>query len=105
MEPVKFGIVGVGGMGAAHVKSMAEIAEVELVAVADVNSEAAAKTAQETGARAFTDYKDLIRKGGIEAVIIATPPLLSSPRRSICRRAWRSRAQREADRRYRGRRR
>lgn len=79
MEPVKFGIVGVGGMGAAHVKIVSEMEEAKLVAVADVNGETARRVAEETGAKAFVDYKQLIRKGGVEAVVIATPHYFHPP--------------------------
>lgn len=79
MEPLKFGIVGVGGMGAAHVDMMIEMAETELVAVADVNPETAQKAAEKSGAKAFGDYKELIQNGGIEAVLIATPHYFHPP--------------------------
>lgn len=79
MEPVKIGIVGVGGMGGSHATSMHEIQEVELTAVADVSPEVANRVAESTGAKAFTSYEEMIRKGGIEAVLIATPHFFHPP--------------------------
>lgn len=66
-------------MGGAHVNIMSKMDEVRLVAVADVNQESAQRVANETGAKAFADYKDLIRKGGVEAILIATPHYFHPP--------------------------
>jgi len=72
MNPVRFGIVGVGGMGGHHARMLKELPEAELVAVADVNHETSGKVAAETGARAFADARELL-ESGVEAVLIATP--------------------------------
>ncbi len=79
MKKVKFGIIGVGNMGRPHAQTMAKSEEAEVTAIADVNFEAARAVADEVGAQAFGDYKQLIRKGGVEAIIIATPHLLHPP--------------------------
>ena len=79
LEPLKFGIVGVGGMGGHHAATLPKLEETTLVAVSDVNAETAQKVAGETGATAYPDYKELIRKGGIEAVLIATPHFFHPP--------------------------
>ncbi len=73
MQPVRFGVIGVGGMGGNHARSFKDIEEAELVAVADVNAETAQKVAQETGAKSFSDANDLIDNGDVEAILIATP--------------------------------
>lgn len=79
MEPVRFGVVGVGGMGGNHARSFKDIEEANLVAVADVNEATAQKVSEETGAKAFTDAKDLIDNGGVEAILIATPHFFHPP--------------------------
>ncbi|MBW3637839.1 MAG: Gfo/Idh/MocA family oxidoreductase [Armatimonadetes bacterium] len=79
MEPVRFGVIGVGGMGGNHVRSFQDIEEAQLVAVGDVNEQAAQKVGEETGARAFTDYKDLIDNGDVQAILIATPHFFHPP--------------------------
>ena len=66
-------------MGGHHAAALPKMEEVELIAVSDVNPETAAKVAGETGATAYPDYKELIRKGGIEAVLIATPHFFHPP--------------------------
>ncbi|MBV9868513.1 MAG: Gfo/Idh/MocA family oxidoreductase [Abitibacteriaceae bacterium] len=79
MKPVKFGVIGVGGMGGSHARNIGQLAEAEVVAVADVNEAAAHKMGAEVGAKSYSDYKALIRKGGVEAVIIATPHYFHPP--------------------------
>jgi predicted dehydrogenase len=73
VEPVKFGVIGVGGMGAAHATYIAQLEETRLVAVADLNEKSAGRVAREHGVTAYTDYRQLIDAGGIEAVVVATP--------------------------------
>jgi predicted dehydrogenase len=76
---VKFGVIGVGGMGASHCSSLHEKEETELVAVVDINEEAAKAAGDKYGARAFTDYKKMIRSGGVEAIAIVTPHFFHPP--------------------------
>lgn len=79
MQPVKVGLVGVGGMGKGHVTALTKVEEADLVAVSDVNEEAVNAVAQETGAKPFTSYEELITNGGVEAVVIATPHYFHPP--------------------------
>ena len=79
MKPVRFGVVGVGGMGGNHARAFAEIEEATLVAVADVNAATADKVAGETGAVAFESAEELIEKGDVEALLIATPHFFHPP--------------------------
>lgn len=85
--PVSFGVIGVGGMGAAHAAFLGQLAETRLVAVADTDRERAQRVAQEHGCRAETDYCQLLNRGDIEAVIIATPhPLHAAMTQKAARR-------------------
>jgi predicted dehydrogenase len=79
MKKVRFGVVGVGGMGGGHARSIPGLEECELAAVTDVNEETAQRVAGETGARAFTDYKQMLRKAELDAVLIATPHYFHPP--------------------------
>ncbi|HEX8833340.1 MAG TPA: Gfo/Idh/MocA family oxidoreductase [Abditibacteriaceae bacterium] len=73
MKALKLGVIGVGGMGGCHARNFSKLDEIDVVAVADVNEETANTVASEIGATAFTDYKKVIRKGAVEAILIATP--------------------------------
>jgi len=79
VEPLKLGMIGVGQMGSAHTRTMAPLEEVRVVAVADVDAARARAVGEAVGARAFADAHALIRRGGVEAVLIATPHTLHAP--------------------------
>ncbi|HWD41608.1 MAG TPA: Gfo/Idh/MocA family oxidoreductase [Fimbriimonas sp.] len=71
MEKVRLGIVGLGNMGAVHVKQHAPAMQrAELTAICDVVAE---KMAPFEGVAKFEDSRDLIRSGLVDAVLIATP--------------------------------
>ncbi len=73
MDKVRIGIVGVGGMGYAHCKSVVDIKETELTCVCDVDEEVAKERGKEFGVKYFTDYNKLIKSGLCDAIIVATP--------------------------------
>jgi predicted dehydrogenase len=70
---VKLGIIGVGGMGSSHCKKLADVEELELAAVADVNAGRAQSVGEEYGVPHFGSGSELIASGLVEAVLIATP--------------------------------
>jgi len=72
MDRVRIGIIGVGGMGSAHAKMMAEVGEVQLCAVADVDPDVAKQVGEQYGVPYFTDYRQCIDSGLLDAVIVAT---------------------------------
>ena len=78
-QKVKMAVVGVGGMGSNHCKTMAGIEECELTAVADVNADRAKQVGEECGVPGFTDHRELIGSGLAEAVVIATPHYFHPP--------------------------
>jgi len=70
---VKIGLIGAGGMGRAHVARVEnELAGGKVVAIADINLEAAKAVAEPLGATAYGSGQDLIASGEVDAVIIAT---------------------------------
>jgi len=79
MEKVRFGIVGVGGMGSGHASTMKEIEEAQLTAVTDIDRNVCDRVASEYNVRGFTDYKDLIDSGLVDAIIVATPHYYHPP--------------------------
>lgn len=78
--PVKLALIGCGWWGMVDVKAAFKAGGVEVVALCDVDSEHLAKAADEVeklqGSRpkTFKQYAELLDTGGLQAVIIATPP-------------------------------
>ncbi len=73
MEKVRIGVIGVGGMGYAHSKIIKSFEEAELTCVSDVDENVAKEKGEEFGVKYFTDYKELIKSGLCDAVVVATP--------------------------------
>lgn len=73
MDKVRYGIVGVGGMGSGHAKSMKSIEECVLTAVCDVVPAVARSVGELHGVPYCTDYRDLINRADVDAVVVATP--------------------------------
>jgi predicted dehydrogenase len=66
---VKVGVIGVGQIGKRHVAGYAEMPDVEIVAVADLNEAEARRVAAENGIpHAFASFRDLLAMPEIQAV-------------------------------------
>lgn len=74
MKEVRLGVVGLGSMGMAHARTIAD-GLVERGVLAAVCSSDAAKRAQFPQAREFDSFEEMIGPGAIDAVVIATPHL------------------------------
>lgn len=70
---LKVGIIGVGGMGAFHARTLASFAHVEVVAVADPDMSAGQAIAAEIGCAASTDPDDLASSTTLDGLVIASP--------------------------------
>lgn len=72
---IPVGVVGSGGMGGMHAHCLhRKVAGARVAAVSDIDTERAGKVAGECGGAAvFGDAVEMIRAGGVEAVVIASP--------------------------------
>jgi predicted dehydrogenase len=68
---VRAGVVGAGHMGQYHVLVFAELWNVDLVGVADVDADRARRVARHYETQAFSDYRDLI--GRVDVATVAVP--------------------------------
>jgi len=75
---LKAAIVGLGGVYPMHSNSLAAIG-VPVAAVCDKVPERAEEAARRTGARAFTDYGEMLAAGGFEVLHICLPHYLHAP--------------------------
>lgn len=79
-DKVRVAHIGLGGMGNQHMKWFAELPEVEIVALCDVDQEhlnSTFKTLQglipDTRAQLYEDFRHILDRSDIDAVTVATP--------------------------------
>ncbi|MFQ5504838.1 MAG: Gfo/Idh/MocA family protein [Planctomycetota bacterium] len=75
-ERIGLGLIGVGGLGGGfHLPKVLRIEDLEVLAVADVDAEHLDKAVAKTGGRAsgYRDYRRILERSDIDAVLIATP--------------------------------
>ncbi len=70
---MKVAVIGVGAMGRNHARVYSELADVELVGVADADLSAAQSVAQRYNTRAYSDYVQLLDEQKPDAATIAVP--------------------------------
>ena len=75
---VRLGVIGLGNMGAAHARMVLEgkVPRMRLTAVCDVD---ASRLSFNGGIKGFTDSRELIRSGEVDAVLIAMPHYAHTP--------------------------
>lgn len=71
MNKLKVGVIGVGSLGAIHAQIFAELADVQLIGVADINAHQAKTVAQRCRCPYFIDYRELLPL--VEAASIVVP--------------------------------
>lgn len=76
-ERINIGIIGCGGMGNAHIRTLLRLKErgvnVDIVAVCDIYTKRLDAAAKRADARPYKDYRRLLEDKDIDAVCIATP--------------------------------
>ena len=73
-KKVRMGFIGGGGISRTHMRYLAEMEDVELLAVADVSQPALEQCREAHGfEHCFTDYRKLLKVDGLDAVSVCTP--------------------------------
>ncbi|MFP3218937.1 MAG: Gfo/Idh/MocA family oxidoreductase, partial [Acidianus sp.] len=76
-ETINLGVIGVGGIGRVHAYNVAfKVKNAQLMAIADVNRDAALNFVKEyklNNVVIYDDYRKLLENGNIDGVVIATP--------------------------------
>jgi myo-inositol 2-dehydrogenase/D-chiro-inositol 1-dehydrogenase len=70
---MRLAIVGAGGMGSFHARSLATLPEVEIVAIADVRVAAARSLSDEVGGKATSDGLAVASMKDLDGLVIASP--------------------------------
>ncbi|HWZ91711.1 MAG TPA: Gfo/Idh/MocA family oxidoreductase [Polyangiaceae bacterium] len=77
---VRIGVIGTGQIAQKHFAAYAKIPEVELVACADLNADAAQKSAAEYGIpNVYTQYQELLKRDDLDAVDVCLHNNLHRP--------------------------
>ena len=73
VQPVRIGVVGIGNFGRLHARTLAGLAEAELVALVDRRDDRRAQVEQELpGTCVWADLSAALRESGAEAWVVAT---------------------------------
>ncbi|MEO7665459.1 MAG: Gfo/Idh/MocA family oxidoreductase [Dehalococcoidia bacterium] len=70
---VRICVIGVGRMGANHVRCLSEMPEAELLAIADANSDRVQELAEKFGCRSYSNHRAMLLEEKPDAVVIAVP--------------------------------
>lgn len=75
MDGMRVGIVGAGWIGAQHYQTLASLEGAEVVAVCDVDRGRAEALTSGTGARVYVDWREMLDREDLSALVVATPPM------------------------------
>ncbi len=87
MSKVRYGVIGIKGIGKRHILTALRNPNIELSALVDIDQERVTEEAGKLGVRAFTDYKAMLEADVVDAVSIATPHHLHAPMALTCLKA------------------
>src|SRR4051812_33008804 len=72
--PVKVAVIGCGAIGQRrHIPEAAANMDVKLVALVDIKKDRVEEFAKKYQTDAYTDYKDMLKKAEVDAVVVGTP--------------------------------
>jgi predicted dehydrogenase len=74
-NPVRFGLVGAGGIAQAYAQAFRDSDIASLVGVADVREDAAEAIAQSLDCNSYANHLELVEGEDLDAVIVCTPPV------------------------------
>src|SRR5262249_18481892 len=72
-KQIRAGVVGTGHMGQDHILVYAELWDVDLVGLVDVDASTVTRLAAQYDTQPFTDYRDLFGKVDVVSIAVPTP--------------------------------
>ena len=91
---LRYGLIGSGMMGQEHIRNLALLEGCEVTALADPDEGMRRLSVETSGgkAKAFSDYKEMLSSGLVDALVIPPRDLRSPARapRGSCGPAWRA---------------
>ena len=76
---LKTGLIGLGGISRVHLDALKNLESACVTAVCDIDTQKLEKARLETGAKAYTDWKELVNDPDVEIVHVLTPHYLHAP--------------------------
>ena len=76
MYKLNVAVIGVGAMGKSHARVYSNMNNAELIAVCDIDNEAAKNMASKYKANYYSNYKEMLKKERLDAVSICVPTKL-----------------------------
>ncbi|MBQ1258228.1 MAG: Gfo/Idh/MocA family oxidoreductase [Clostridia bacterium] len=76
MKKLRFGVISASGMAQAHMNAIVFNKNTELVAICDIDKEKLDLCTEKYDVPGYTDYKELLKRDDIDAVVICTPDQL-----------------------------
>ncbi len=73
MKKLRVGVIGVGYLGTFHAEKYAEMEEVDLVGVVDINKHQAEKVSAKLSTVPYQSYRDLMGKVDAVSIVVSTP--------------------------------
>ena len=70
---INVGFVGAGGRARSHMRALANIEDVEIVAICDIKEETAQSATTEFGGTAYTDYRVMLDSENLTAMYVVVP--------------------------------
>lgn len=79
MRKIRFGVIGLKGVGQTHIDGIVKSESAELAAVADINEEVGRAASSKYGVEWYRNYEDMLEMKDLDAVSICTPHFLHFP--------------------------
>ena len=73
---IKVGLIGCGKISADHISSFEKLEDAKIVAACDLNEENLSVVVEKTGAKAYTDYKEMLEVEELDLAVITLPHFL-----------------------------
>lgn len=73
MKNIRVGVIGVGTMGERHCRVYSGLRNIDLIGVADINSQRGASVAAEYETQYFQDYRQLLKQVDAVSIVTTTP--------------------------------
>jgi len=90
---LRFGLIGCGGIGQLRAGAITETAGQTLTAVTDIDPARPASVARPHVAAVENDWRTMVRRADVDAVIVSTPPslhaeILGAGKHVLCEKPW-----------------